>query len=171
MQACRWVNNRLGLPTESHHQLIRDQNPVACYGKSLINTVAGHLHIGRNTMSFNNLPSFKELPNFHEFPGCAWDIWGKGDQLGTVNMLTDEVVKRAASEEIRWVLHMRISLSSHLVSRSGKRVCLNWWVRCVSLVLFTSHRHIQANQLPFQGLHCTDPIRYHLTDTVARVRS
>lgn len=52
-------------------------------------------------MSFNNLPSFKELPNFHEFPGCAWDIWGKGDQLGTVNMLTDEVVKRAASEEIR----------------------------------------------------------------------
>ena len=47
------------------------------------------------------LPSFDELPKFHEMAGCAWDVWGKGDQLGTVNMLTDAVVRRAALEEIR----------------------------------------------------------------------
>jgi hypothetical protein len=47
------------------------------------------------------LPSYDELPNFKNFPGCAWDVWGKDDQLGTVNLLTEEVVKTAASEEIR----------------------------------------------------------------------
>ncbi|KAF7441352.1 hypothetical protein PC9H_001701 [Pleurotus ostreatus] len=56
------------------------------------------------------LPTFDELPNFKEFPGCAWAVWGGSDQLGTINLLTDEVVKRAAQEEIR----------------SGKSVCLNW---------------------------------------------
>jgi hypothetical protein len=52
-------------------------------------------------MSFSNLPSFKELPDFHEHLGCAWNVWGKDDELGTVNLLTDDVVKRAASEEIK----------------------------------------------------------------------
>lgn len=52
-------------------------------------------------MSFRDLPSLKELPNFKELPGCAWDVWGKGDELGTVNILTDEVVRRAAKEEIQ----------------------------------------------------------------------
>ena len=47
------------------------------------------------------LPTFDELPFFHEMPGCAWSVWGQGDQLGTVNLLTDTVVKRAAHEEIR----------------------------------------------------------------------
>jgi hypothetical protein len=36
-----------------------------------------------------------------EHPGCAWDVWGKGDELGTVNLLTDEVIQRAANEEIQ----------------------------------------------------------------------
>ena len=52
-------------------------------------------------MSFKSLPSFKDLPNFKDLPGCAWDVWGKGDELGTVNLLTDGVVQRAASEEIQ----------------------------------------------------------------------
>ena len=52
-------------------------------------------------VSRNILPSFKELPYFHELPGCAWELWGKDDQLGTVNLLTNEVVRRAASEEIK----------------------------------------------------------------------
>ncbi|TFK35464.1 hypothetical protein BDQ12DRAFT_759712 [Crucibulum laeve] len=56
------------------------------------------------------LPTFDELPNFKNFPGCAWDVWGADDQLGTVNLLTDEVVQRAAQEEIR----------------TGKAVSLNW---------------------------------------------
>ncbi|VDB85209.1 unnamed protein product [Peniophora sp. CBMAI 1063] len=56
------------------------------------------------------LPSFDELPKFHDMPGCAWDVWGAGDQLGTVNLLTDDVVRRAAAEEIR----------------TGESVALNW---------------------------------------------
>jgi hypothetical protein len=47
------------------------------------------------------LPSFDELPWFKNFPGCAWGVWGPEDQLGTVNLLTEEVVQRAAAEEIR----------------------------------------------------------------------
>ena len=44
------------------------------------------------------LPTFDELPAFKNFSGCAWEVWGKGDQLGTVNLLTPEVVKEAAEE-------------------------------------------------------------------------
>ena len=49
------------------------------------------------------LPSFDELPKFHELTGCAWKVWGTDDELGTVNMLTEDVVQRAAREEIRCV--------------------------------------------------------------------
>lgn len=52
-------------------------------------------------MSFSKLPSLKELPSFNQHPGCAWDVWGKDDELGTVNLLTDDVVQRAASEGIQ----------------------------------------------------------------------
>ncbi|CDO71942.1 hypothetical protein BN946_scf184940.g89 [Trametes cinnabarina] len=44
------------------------------------------------------LPTYDELPAFKDFTGCAWEVWGKDDQLGTVNLLTDEVVKEAAKE-------------------------------------------------------------------------
>ena len=44
------------------------------------------------------LPSFDELPQWKGFSGCAWDVWGENDQLGTVNLLTPEVVKEAAKE-------------------------------------------------------------------------
>lgn len=56
------------------------------------------------------LPTFDELPKFKNFAGCAWGVWGDKDELGTVNLLTDEVVARSAKEEIR----------------SGKSVSLNW---------------------------------------------
>ena len=46
------------------------------------------------------LPTFDELPSFHDMPGCGW-IWGGDDQLGTVNLLSDEVVQRACREEVR----------------------------------------------------------------------
>ena len=45
---------------------------------------------------FSNLPVYKDGPH-----GNAWGLWGADDQLGTLNYLTDEVVKRAAKEEIR----------------------------------------------------------------------
>ena len=50
------------------------------------------------------LPTFDELPAYKNFPGCAWDVWGPDDQLGTVNLLTESVVKKAAQEEIKYVL-------------------------------------------------------------------
>ena len=48
------------------------------------------------------LPKFDELPNFHQYTGCAWDVWGRKDELGTVNLLTDEVIAEAA-KEIKYV--------------------------------------------------------------------
>ena len=47
---------------------------------------------------WDNLPTFDELPNFYEYTGCAWGVWGEDDQLGTINMLTEDVVKDAAKE-------------------------------------------------------------------------
>ena len=65
-----------------------------------------------STDKIRNLPSFDELPTFDGFPGCAWEVWGKGDQLGTVNLLTEEVVKEA-SKEIKCVLvHLAASGTS-----------------------------------------------------------
>ena len=52
----------------------------------------------RTTMSPPKLPTFDELPKFEDFTGCAWGVWGKEDELGTVNLLTEEVVKEAAQE-------------------------------------------------------------------------
>ena len=54
------------------------------------------------TMASTKLPTFDELPPFKDFTGCAWEVWGKDDQLGTVNLLTEEVVKEA-SKEIKYV--------------------------------------------------------------------
>lgn len=53
----------------------------------------------------SGLPTFDELPSFHDFKGCAWEVWGKDDELGTINLLTPEVVARAAKEEIRCVCY------------------------------------------------------------------
>lgn len=50
------------------------------------------------------LPTFEELPKFHDFTGCAWTVWGKDDQLGTVNILTEKVVQQAAMEEIMYAM-------------------------------------------------------------------
>lgn len=63
-----------------------------------------HLESKTNgTTISKKLPFFHELPKFHELSGCAWDVWGRDDELGTVNMLTEDVVQRAAREEIWYV--------------------------------------------------------------------
>ncbi|EST08011.1 putative cyclase [Kalmanozyma brasiliensis GHG001] len=56
------------------------------------------------------LPDYRELPAEGGWPGCAWDVWGRGDQLGTINLLTESVVLRAAKENIK----------------TGRTVSLNW---------------------------------------------
>jgi hypothetical protein len=50
------------------------------------------------------LPAFKALPHYKNYTGCAWGVWPADDELGTVNLLTEDVVLRAAKEEIRCVV-------------------------------------------------------------------
>jgi hypothetical protein len=61
-------------------------------------------------MADKKLPTFEELPNFHEYTGCAWGVWGEGDELGTINLLTEKVVAEAA-KEIKYV-HELLSVCS-----------------------------------------------------------
>ena len=49
------------------------------------------------------LPTFDELTAYKNFSGCTWAVWGPDDELGTVNLLTEDVVKKAAEEEIKYV--------------------------------------------------------------------
>ena len=55
-------------------------------------------------------PAFSDLPLNKGDPYLsAWGLWGKDDELGTLNLLTDEVVRAAASE-----------------IKDGVRINLNW---------------------------------------------
>lgn len=49
-----------------------------------------------------DLPDFDAIPSLEGLPkGCTWGFWdkdGRKDELGTLNILTPEVVKRAATE-------------------------------------------------------------------------
>lgn len=50
----------------------------------------------------NGIPSFEDLPLRKGDPMLsAWGLYGDGDQLGTLNRLTDERVAAAARDEIR----------------------------------------------------------------------
>ena len=65
-------------------------------------------HIHKNRAKFDNMettsvnkpiPKFAELPLAKQGPRLnAWGLYGPDDQLGTLNRLTDDVVKRAAQE-------------------------------------------------------------------------
>ena len=72
-------------------------------------TIPSLIFIPGTTMSNNKLPTFDELPNFHQYTGCAWDVWGKDDELGTVNLLTEEVVAEGA-KEIKFVHSLYLML-------------------------------------------------------------
>lgn len=50
----------------------------------------------------------KEFPKSSDLPldkngphGNSWGLWGLDDQLGTLNHLSDEVVSKAATENIK----------------------------------------------------------------------
>jgi hypothetical protein len=44
------------------------------------------------------LPSYRQLPvRPGAPPGSSWGLWGEDDQLGTLNLLTDERAQRAAA--------------------------------------------------------------------------
>lgn len=67
------------------------------------------------------LPDFDELPKVEGMPqGCAWGVFdedGKKDLLGTLNLLTPDVVKAAAAEVKEGV---SISLKSVPLRRSPR---------------------------------------------------
>lgn len=85
-----------------------------------------HLLVRRLTGQ-RRLPAFDDLPAFHDMPGCGW-IWDEDDQLGTVNLLTDEIVQRACHEEVR----------------IGKSISLNWPINFPEKALF--HRHAPKHE-------------------------
>ena len=44
-------------------------------------------------------PSFDDLPlNAGDPKGSAWGLWGPQDERGTLNLITDDVVRRAQQE-------------------------------------------------------------------------
>jgi hypothetical protein len=53
------------------------------------------------TLSKNGIPAFEDLPLRKEDPFLsAWGLYGKDDELGTLNRLTNEKVVSAAQAEI-----------------------------------------------------------------------
>lgn len=67
--------------------------------------------LSSQVMTTRSRPAFSELPLNKGDPWLsAWGLWGKDDQLGTLNFLTEEVVREAAKTEIK----------------EGVRIGLNW---------------------------------------------
>ncbi|KAF5524425.1 hypothetical protein CGCA056_v004617 [Colletotrichum aenigma] len=63
------------------------------------------------TLNKNGIPPFESLPLGKDDPRySAWGLYGRDDELGTLNRLTDERVAAAARSEIK----------------TGARVSLNW---------------------------------------------
>ena len=81
------------------------------------------------------LPQFDELPVTPGAPPrSAWGLWGKDDELGTLNLLTPE----------------RVAAAAQLVRR-GKRFALNWQLELPSPPLFGREtlQHIIKRRRPF----------------------
>ena len=100
---------RLSLPRTIYNCVHWRPGPSSCVQCSLtLSHIQAKLNRGEPTMaSISKVPTFDELPGFKDFSGCAWEVWGKDDQLGTVNLLTEEVVKEA-SKEIECVLEFLV---------------------------------------------------------------
>jgi kynurenine formamidase len=67
------------------------------------------------------LPSFRELPVKQGAPpGSAWGLWGDEDEIGTLNLLTDERTRRAAQRVRRgsvFPLNLPLELNAELAWR------------------------------------------------------
>jgi hypothetical protein len=61
-----------------------------------------HTAFSRTSMRAQDLPSYNDIPEVPGMPhGCAWGLWdknGEKDQLGSLNLLTAEVVQAAGKE-------------------------------------------------------------------------
>ncbi|SNX85214.1 uncharacterized protein MEPE_03923 [Melanopsichium pennsylvanicum] len=100
------IASQLGLATSSAKQ--------APSLLSALSSSSPHHHAASSSSSTKwdtiQLPEYKDLPSEGGWPACAWSVWGQGDQLGTVNLLTPALVLRAAKEQIK----------------TGRTVSLNW---------------------------------------------
>jgi len=48
---------------------------------------------------YTTRPRFEDLPLKPDHPkGSAWGLWGDDDECGTLNLLTEDVVRAAGSE-------------------------------------------------------------------------
>lgn len=43
---------------------------------------------------WKRLPKFRNLPSESSFPRCTWEVFGREDQLGTLNLQTDHLRAR-----------------------------------------------------------------------------
>ena len=84
---------------------------------------------------YKDVPDFDSLPKVKDMPqGCAWGIFDKGgkkDHLGTLNYLTPDVVKEAASE-----------------IKEGVSVSLNWPIGAIKTPGF-GRKGLDHNVLDF----------------------
>jgi hypothetical protein len=65
-------------------------------------------------LNANGIPAFEDLPLRKDDPHhSAWGLYGKGDEIGALNRLTNERVVEAARGEVRsgvrWVLEFLIA--------------------------------------------------------------
>jgi hypothetical protein len=62
-------------------------------------------------------PSFDQLPlNGDDPPFSAWGLYGKDDELGTLNLLTPEIVAEAA-KEIKLGIRIGLDLALNFLKR------------------------------------------------------
>ena len=99
------------------------------------------------------LPDFDDLPPVKNMPkGCAWGIFDKGgekDRLGTLNLLTPQVVAEAASE-----------------IKTGESVSLNWPLEAMkaenqSQRLLLQHRRIDLKPLMMGMVGWDDEVHFN----------
>ncbi|KAH8688473.1 hypothetical protein BGZ61DRAFT_533250 [Ilyonectria robusta] len=89
--------------------------------------------------SFSALPLRKDDP-----PYSAWGLWGKDDQLGTLNLLSPNSVRDAASE-----------------IREGKRFSLNWCLSHPKTPGFQRHKDVYSHTITGPGHVLDDTITFN----------
>lgn len=107
------IASQLGLATSSAKQapsLLSALSSSSSHPRSATSANQTAAHASSEKWTAAPLPDYHELPSHGGWPGCAWGVWGPGDQLGTINLLTETLVLRAAKEQIKM----------------GRTVSLNW---------------------------------------------
>lgn len=92
-----------------------------------------------NAPSGGKLPTYRELERVDGTP-CAWSVWGNGDVLGALNLLTPERAAAAAS-----------------IVRTGEVFALNWSVAQPDPPLF--HRERFENEISSNIISSDDHIK------------